>query len=95
MTNMLIAAAGGGGDISDPYEKEAEIFASVRDLLDAMLARTSIEFVIVSNEVGWGVVPETPLGRAFRDFLGVSNQMAAAAADRAFLSCAGLRVQLK
>jgi len=95
VTNMLIATAGGGGDISDPYEKEAEIFASVRDLLDAMLARTSIEFVIVSNEVGWGVVPETPLGRAFRDFLGVSNQMAAAAADRAFLSCAGLRVQLK
>ncbi len=100
VTNILLATAGGGNGFSeldeiDPYEKESEVFSAVRSLLDAMSTRTSIEFVIVSNEVGWGVVPETPLGRAFRDFLGVSNQMAAAAAERAFLSCSGLRLQLK
>ena len=51
--------------------------------------------ICVSNEVGLGVVPETRLGRTFRDLLGRVNQDFASAADEVYLLVAGLRTQLK
>ncbi|MBX9722883.1 MAG: bifunctional adenosylcobinamide kinase/adenosylcobinamide-phosphate guanylyltransferase [Candidatus Obscuribacterales bacterium] len=95
ITNMMIDTTGSGKEEGNPYDKENEIMSQIKLLLDAMAQRPDIEFIVVSNEVGWGVVPETVLGRAFRDFLGLANQQFAAQAQRAFLSCAGLRLQLK
>lgn len=63
-------------------------------LLDA-IAICPARLVIVSNEVGSGVVPDTRLGRAFRDAQGTLNQRLAAAADLAVLVVAGLPVVLK
>lgn len=51
--------------------------------------------VIVSNEVGWGVVPPYRLGRIYRDLLGSANQRVAAAASAAYLLVAGLPLALK
>jgi adenosylcobinamide kinase / adenosylcobinamide-phosphate guanylyltransferase len=51
--------------------------------------------VLVSNEVGMGIVPPYPLGRVFRDALGRLNQSAAAACDTVYLLVAGLPLQLK
>jgi adenosylcobinamide kinase / adenosylcobinamide-phosphate guanylyltransferase len=51
--------------------------------------------ICVSNEAGLGVVPETRLGRVFRDLLGRVNQDFAAAADEVYLLVAGLPLQLK
>ena len=47
------------------------------------------ETIVVTNEVGAGLVPEYPLGRHYRDLLGRVNQRVAAAADRAWLLVAG------
>ncbi|HEY0730054.1 MAG TPA: bifunctional adenosylcobinamide kinase/adenosylcobinamide-phosphate guanylyltransferase [Pyrinomonadaceae bacterium] len=51
--------------------------------------------IVVSNEVGLGLVPETPLGRSFRDLLGRVNQQFAEAADEVYLLVAGLPLRLK
>lgn len=51
--------------------------------------------VLVSNEVGMGIVPETPLGRAFRDAQGRLNQAVAATVPRVVFVAAGLPLVLK
>ena len=51
--------------------------------------------VLVANEVGLGLVPETPLGRQFRDAAGRLNQQVAALADRVVFLAAGLPLLLK
>ena len=51
--------------------------------------------VVVSSEVGLGVVPSTPLGGAFRDRVGAANQAVAELADAAVLVVAGLPLRLK
>jgi adenosylcobinamide kinase/adenosylcobinamide-phosphate guanylyltransferase len=52
-------------------------------------------FILVSNEVGSGVVPEHPVARVFRDLQGFVNQRAAEAADQVVLAVAGLPLFLK
>jgi len=51
--------------------------------------------ILVSNEVGMGIVPEYALGRLFRDALGRVNQAAAAACGEVYLLVAGLPLRLK
>jgi adenosylcobinamide kinase/adenosylcobinamide-phosphate guanylyltransferase len=71
--------------------------------LDEDVARAEVEtllglpsnVVLVSNEVGMGLVPEHPLGRTFRDALGRLNQHAAALAAEVYFVIAGLPLRLK
>ena len=51
--------------------------------------------IVVTNEVGLGVVPAYPLGRVYRDTLGYVNQRLAQAADRVYLMVAGMAVDIK
>lgn len=51
--------------------------------------------ILVSNEVGCGIVPENPLARQFRDLAGFCNQAVAAAADRVVWMVAGIPVTVK
>jgi adenosylcobinamide kinase/adenosylcobinamide-phosphate guanylyltransferase len=62
--------------------------------LDA-LRTVPVSVVLVSNEVGSGVVPPYPLGRKYRDVLGELNQRVAAIADNVVLMVAGLPLALK
>jgi adenosylcobinamide kinase/adenosylcobinamide-phosphate guanylyltransferase len=52
-------------------------------------------FILVSDEVGLGVVPESEAGRRFRDALGLINQRAAAAAQEVHLCVAGIGTRIK
>ncbi len=63
--------------------------------LIAELTSTSCNVILVSNEVGQGIVPENPLARRFRDEAGWLHQALAAAADSVWFVTAGLPQQLK
>ncbi len=83
LTNRLLAEA----DLAD--EEEA--------LLSALAARAGKggATVLVSNEVGQGIVPENPLARRFRELQGRLNQRVATRAERVILVAAGLPLVLK
>ncbi len=51
--------------------------------------------IVVSNEVGLGIVPENPVARRFRDLAGVMNQKVAKIADEAYLIASGIPMRLK
>ena len=65
------------------------------DDLEAALERAPVPVVLVSNEVGQGIVPDNALARAFRDLQGNLNRRVAARADRVVLAVAGLALELK
>jgi len=73
---------------------DADIEAETVRLERALEAATA-PIVLVSNEVGSGIVPEHPLGRSFRDLQGALNQRIAARADRVVLMVAGLPLAVK
>lgn len=73
---------------------EHDLDAACAALLEAMAAAPA-PLYLVSNEVGLGIVPETPLGRRFRDEAGRLNQMVAAKADKVVFIAAGLSLNLK
>ena len=64
-------------------------------VLLATLARRRAHVVIVSNEVGLGLVPETALGRLFRDLTGRAHQQIAAVADELYLAAMGVLLRLR
>ncbi len=63
--------------------------------LETTLASRLAPTVLVANEVGFGIVPDYPLGRRFRDFQGILNQRIAARANRVVLMVAGLPLAVK
>jgi adenosylcobinamide kinase/adenosylcobinamide-phosphate guanylyltransferase len=80
--------------LSNVMLDDADIAAATRDLLAALESRRGT-LIVVSNEVGLGLVPETPLGRRFRDEAGRLNQAVAAAADEVLFVAAGLAITMK
>jgi len=81
-------------------EQNRLIFAEVDNLIAAVRQRAENseaagEVVIVSNEVGGGLVPEHPVARAFRDLQGFANQRLVQAAERVVFIIAGLPLPLK
>jgi adenosylcobinamide kinase/adenosylcobinamide-phosphate guanylyltransferase len=81
---------------SDPFDAqiEADVVAEVEALV-AYVQDADIEMLVVSNEVGLGVVPPYELGRAYRDILGRANQILARHADEVQLLVAGIPMQVK
>lgn len=82
VSNLLVRGAG------------VEDLAANFDHLDGALARRRSHVILVTNEVGMGLVPETPLGRVFRDAIGTLHQRLAAAADEIYLAALGTVLRL-
>ncbi|HLI85832.1 MAG TPA: bifunctional adenosylcobinamide kinase/adenosylcobinamide-phosphate guanylyltransferase [Bryobacteraceae bacterium] len=76
-----------------PVEELESCAAAQIDALAGVAAATDV--ILVSNEVGAGIVPENEVARRFRDLQGLVNQRAAARADRVFLTVAGIALPIK
>jgi len=74
--------------------EDSQVLSKTEELLEYMKSSRHVFFVI-SNEIGWGVVPLTPLGRRFRDLQGLVNQMVAKRADEVYLMVCGLPLKVK
>ena len=73
---------------------EGQVSAEINELVEC-LKKLDASFIIVSNEVGLGLVPTTRVGRLYRDLLGKANQMIAQCVDEVYLMVAGLPVKIK
>ena len=73
---------------------EPKLVAEINELIDCM-NHINASFIMVTNEVGTGLVPDNQLGRLYRDLLGKANQMLAQVADEVYLMVAGLPVPIK
>lgn len=82
------SASTGGADMTDPAS-----FPEIVALL-ARLEEPRCRLILVSNEVGWGIVPDNALGRDFRDLAGRLNEEVARRADRVVLMVAGRPLEL-
>jgi len=84
LSNMLFNCQGGAAEALQRVERFTESFGTFKTPL-----------VIVTNEVGMGIVPEHPLARSFRDLAGEANERIAARADEVYVTISGLPLKLK
>lgn len=78
----------------DPAAAAAAVEAEVTALLQTCQG-SAATCIVVSNEVGLGLVPDNPLGRLYRDLLGRANQRLAAQAEAVYFMVAGLPMDVK
>ena len=102
LVQALVATDGGGARLvdcltlwlSNLLHAERDWEREVTALVDA-LPRLESPLVLVTNEVGLGIVPDNALARTFRDAAGIMNQSIAAVADEVEFVVAGLPMKLK
>lgn len=96
LTNIIFEHCGNPEEITlQEQEKIEEIAVNYihKIMLTAIVRRRDL--ILVSNEVGMGLVPDYPLGRFFRDLAGRVNRMIAAEADEVYLVVSGIPMRLK
>ncbi|HVY22753.1 MAG TPA: bifunctional adenosylcobinamide kinase/adenosylcobinamide-phosphate guanylyltransferase [Steroidobacteraceae bacterium] len=89
LSNVLCDANAGVPQFNEVAWRQES--SALRDVLPTLQA----DIVLVSNEVGWGIVPENPVARRFRDEQGRLNQMLATLCETVSLVVAGLPLTLK
>jgi len=96
ITNLMIDKKTDWGNISESELEEIENI--INDEVDKLINTVHVEnmlFLVVSNELGMGLVPEYPMGRVFRDIAGRVNQKLAKAADEVFVCISSIPVKIK
>ncbi|MOA05980.1 Bifunctional adenosylcobalamin biosynthesis protein CobP [compost metagenome] len=79
-------------------ENKPDVDEMVHSEIDALVEAVSNyqgDLVMVTNEVGSGIVPQYPLGRKYRDLAGMLNRKMAQVSDQVFLVTAGIAIELK
>ncbi|MFD1179013.1 bifunctional adenosylcobinamide kinase/adenosylcobinamide-phosphate guanylyltransferase [Paenibacillus puldeungensis] len=89
LSNVLLSAE------SEEFSSSTEVVKQEIDRLASAVAAFPGTIVLVTNEVGSGIVPEYPLGRLYRDLAGMLNQTIADISDQFFLVTAGIPIELK
>ncbi len=98
VSNILVTHAAPESAHTPTIALEKVIDPQVHEEIEALLSlikQNEANFVIVSNEVGMGLVPAYEMGRLYRDILGRANQKIARAADEVIFMVSGLPMQVK
>jgi adenosylcobinamide kinase/adenosylcobinamide-phosphate guanylyltransferase len=93
VSNAMLLVTGPDGRIDEQTATNL-VEGEITDLIKAITAAQT-DWIVVSNEVGMGLVPPYPLGRLYRDLLGRANQRLAAQADQVVFMIAGIPMTLK
>ena len=91
---ITLLAANCMGEAIDYKTAERAVDAEMDGLI-GLMQRSGCSYILVSNEVGSGIVPDNILARVYRDTLGKANQRLARAADEVVLMTAGLPLKIK
>jgi adenosylcobinamide kinase/adenosylcobinamide-phosphate guanylyltransferase len=95
LSSPLTGEDEGEGEIAVAIpEAEKQVMAEMEDLIDC-IDKHECNFIVVSNEVGSGLVPENKLGRVYRDLLGKANQLLAHHASEVYFMVSGIPVKIK
>jgi adenosylcobinamide kinase/adenosylcobinamide-phosphate guanylyltransferase len=82
------------GETADAGLMEKAVVTEIEELINCM-ENSGVQFIIVTNEVGLGIVPADRVSRIYRDLLGKANQMLARHADEVYLMVAGIPLPVK
>ena len=74
--------------------KEKKIIEKINEFTDT-LKKTKLPLVIVSNEVGWGIVPDNEISRIFRDIIGIAHQKISKVSQEVYLLVSGIALKIK
>jgi adenosylcobinamide kinase/adenosylcobinamide-phosphate guanylyltransferase len=80
--------------IADVKTISKAVYREVDNLINVCRV-SNANFIVVSNEVGLGIVPDNPLARWFRDIAGLANQKMAEAADEVHFVVSGITTRIK
>ncbi len=94
VSNILLAGTGGDDVPVDMELAQASMLVEVETFAKT-IENLNVTTIIVSNEVGLGLVPPYELGRVYRDVLGQANQNIAKRADEVYFLVAGIPMQVK
>ena len=94
LSNLLHKQSGRSGEGSTSEGVLTAITGEVDSFIGAC-NESNVTVIVVSNEVGMGIVPEHPLARQFRDITGVASQRIAEAADEVYLLVSGIGMRIK
>jgi adenosylcobinamide kinase/adenosylcobinamide-phosphate guanylyltransferase len=96
MTNLLFLEEQDFDNVS--MDKIDDILSNIKKQVERMISsakKNEKTLVMVTNEVGYGLVPEYKLGRIFRDVAGAINKIAASLSDEVYLTVCGIPVRIK
>ena len=93
VNNIFLQYSGQDGEDIDAAMAEKGVMDEIDELVDC-INRANASFIIVTNEVGLGLVPANKIGRLYRDMLGRANQMLARHVDEVYLMVAGKSISI-
>lgn len=94
VNNIFLKFSEPSGEGIDAARIEEEVMAEIAELVGCM-GQVPANFIIVTNELGLGIVPANKMGRLYRDLLGRANQILAKRADEVYLMVSGIPLPIK
>ena len=94
VNNVFNKHTGPDGEITDSNPIERDLTSEIESLVECM-NEVNASFIVVTNEVGQGLVPASSMSRLYRDMLGKTNRMLAQNMEEVYMMIAGLPVKIK